>query len=251
MFLQVTLVALNGLVHYRLLTNRPVTRRWMLVLSAMDIALATASITIASGFDSFIFVAYCPALVLFALVFASVRLGLAWTTMAAVAYSIVSLSLDPGIDRDAGDGRVLVAMYALVSGVCLITRFERRETSMTTAMKPSRRGNSSCSEGWTPTGYRVPIHHCAASHRFWRNNRVPWPSGQGPCSLVKRRLLNCDGMCGGFFQRGTNGWCRWLWSPRGAPAPGCDWRASGQASLTPRCLLVPDHWHRDGLCCRP
>ena len=94
MFLQVTLVALNGLVHYRLLTNRPVTRRWMLVLSAMDIALATASITIASGFDSFIFVAYCPALVLFALVFASVRLGLAWTTVAAVAYSIVSLSLD-------------------------------------------------------------------------------------------------------------------------------------------------------------
>ena len=179
MFLQVTLVALNGLVHYRLLTNRPVTWRWMLALSAMDSALVTASIVIASGFDSFIFVAYCPALVLFALVFASVRLGLAWTTMAAVAYSIVSLSLGPGINSDAGDGRVLVAMYALVFGVCLITRFERRETSMTTAMKPSRRGNSSCSEGWTPTGYRVPIHHCAASHRFWRNNRMPWPSGQG------------------------------------------------------------------------
>ena len=178
-FLQVTLVALNGLVHFRLLTNRPVTWRWMLAGSAVDIALITASITIGSGFDRFIFVAYCPALVLFALVFASVRLGLAWTTMAAVAYSIVSLSLDPGIDRDAGDGRVLVAMYALVSGVCLITRFERRETSMTTAVKPSRRGNSSCSEGWTPTGYRVPIRHCAASHRFWRNNRVPWPSGQG------------------------------------------------------------------------
>ena len=71
------------------------------------------------------------------------------------------------------------AMYALVFGVCLITRFERRETSMTTAMKPSRRGNSSCSEGWTPTGYRLPIHRCAASHRFWRNNRMPWPSEQG------------------------------------------------------------------------
>ena len=129
LLVQVTLVALNGLVHYRLLTNRPVTWRWMLVLCAMDIALVTASIVIAPGFNSFIFVAYYPALVLFALVFTSVWLGLAWTTMAAVAYSIVSLSLGSGIDRDAGDEKALVArlaaMYLLVLGVCLITRFER------------------------------------------------------------------------------------------------------------------------------
>ena len=129
LFVQVTLVALNGLVHFRLLTNRPVTWRWMLALCAMDIALVTASIVIAPGFNSFIFVAYYPALVLFALVFTSVWLGLAWTTMAAVVYSIVSLSLGSGIDRDAGDEKVLVArlgaMYLLVLGVCLITRFER------------------------------------------------------------------------------------------------------------------------------
>ena len=129
LFVQVTLVALNGLVHFRLLTNRPVTWRWMLALSAMDIALVTASIVIAPGFNSFIFVAYYPALVLFALVFTSVRLGLAWTTVAAAAYSIVSLSVGSGLDRDAGDEQVLVArlatMYALVLGVCLITRFER------------------------------------------------------------------------------------------------------------------------------
>ena len=108
MFLQVTLAALNELVHFRLLAKRPVTWRWMLVLSAVDIALIMASITIGSGFDRFIFVAYCPALVLFALVFTSVRLGLAWTTMAAVAYSIVSLSLGSGIDRDVGDEKVRV-----------------------------------------------------------------------------------------------------------------------------------------------
>ena len=92
-------------------------------------ALVTASIVIAPGFDSFIFVAYYPALVLFALVFTSVWLGLAWTTMAAAAYSIVSLSVGSGLDRDADDEKVLVvrlaAMYILVLGVCLITRFER------------------------------------------------------------------------------------------------------------------------------
>ena len=129
LLVQVPLVALNGLVHFRLLTNRPVTWRWMLALSAMDIALITASIVVWGGFDRFIFVAYYPALVLFALVFTSVWLGMAWTTMAAVAYSIVSLSVGSGLDRDAGDEKVLVArlaaMYLLVVGVCLITRFER------------------------------------------------------------------------------------------------------------------------------
>ena len=129
LFPQLALVTLNGLVHYRLLTKRPVTWRWMLVLSMMDLALITASIVIGAGFDSFIFVAYYPALMLFAMVFTSVWLGLAWTTMAAVAYSIVSLSVDSGLDLDAGDERVLVArlaaMYTLVLGVCLITGFER------------------------------------------------------------------------------------------------------------------------------
>ena len=40
--LHVPLVTLNGLVHYRPKTNRPVTWRWMLVLSVMDLALNTA-----------------------------------------------------------------------------------------------------------------------------------------------------------------------------------------------------------------
>ena len=69
--LLVPLAALNGLVHFRLLTNRPVTWRWMLALSAMDIALITASITIGPAFDSFAFVAYYPALALSVVVFTS------------------------------------------------------------------------------------------------------------------------------------------------------------------------------------
>ena len=118
-FLLVPLVTLNGLVHYRPETNRPVTWRWMLVLSAMDLALITANIAIVGGLDRFIFVAYYPALVLFAMVFTSVWLGLAWTTMAAVAYSMVSLNVGSGLDRDAGDEKVLVAW--------LPTERERRE----------------------------------------------------------------------------------------------------------------------------
>ena len=134
--LMVPLVALNGLVHFRLRTNRPVTWRWMLLLSATDIALATSSISLGPGFDSYVFVAYYPAIALFAVVFTSLWLSLAWTTLAAVAYTFVSLTAGAGLDLDAGDEKVLLgrlaAMYALVLCVSLITRFERmrRQTAV-------------------------------------------------------------------------------------------------------------------------
>ncbi len=134
--LMVPLVALNGLVHFRLLTNRPVTWRWMLLLSAMDIALATSSISVGPGFDSYVFVAYYPALALFAVIFTSLWLSLAWTTMTAVAYTLVCWRVGVGLDIDAGDEKVLLgrlaAMYALVLCVSLITRFERmrRQTAV-------------------------------------------------------------------------------------------------------------------------
>ena len=127
--LMVPLTTLNGLVHFRLLTNRPVTWRWILLLSAMDIALITASISIGPGFDSFVFVAYYPALALFVLVFTSLWLGLAWTTMTVGAYALVIWTVDSSLDVGAGDEKVLLgrlaAMYALVACVSLITRFER------------------------------------------------------------------------------------------------------------------------------
>ena len=139
--LMVPLVALNGLVHFRLRTNRPVTWRWMLLLSAMDIALATSSISVGPGFDSYVFVAYYPALALFAVVFTSLWLSLAWTTMTAVAYTFVSLAVGAGLDLDAGDEKVLLgrlaAMYAMVLCVSLITRFER--TRRQTAVDRERR----------------------------------------------------------------------------------------------------------------
>ena len=127
--LHVPLVTLNGVVHYRLWTNKPVTWRWMLVLSAMDIGLITAAIAIDGEFQNFTFLAYYPALALFAAVFTSPWLVLAWTTMAAIAYSTANVGAGSGFDLDDGDLRVLVsrlaAMYATVLCVNLITRFER------------------------------------------------------------------------------------------------------------------------------
>ena len=119
----------NGLVHYRLLTNRTVTWRWMLLLSAMDVVLTTVGVVIGGGFASFIFLAYYPALAIFAVVCSSTWFSLAWTTMAAVAYSVVCLTAGSGLDLDAGKEKVLVARLALmclmVLGISLISRFER------------------------------------------------------------------------------------------------------------------------------
>ena len=128
-FLNVSLAAINGVVHYRLLTNRPVTWRWMLALSALDIALITANIAVGGRFDNLIFVTYYPALAIFAVAFSSLRLILAWVTATAVAYSLVSVTAGPGLDFEVGQDHVFVGrlsvMYLVAVGISLIVRFER------------------------------------------------------------------------------------------------------------------------------
>ena len=75
--LNVMLATLNGVFHYRLLTNRPVTWRWMVGLSAMDIALITANIAVSGRFDNYIFLTYYPALGAIAVIFTSFRVNMA------------------------------------------------------------------------------------------------------------------------------------------------------------------------------
>ena len=129
LFLSVPLLAFNGFVHYRLRRDRAVTWRWLLFLSGMDIVLITAAVIIGGDFHLFSYVTYYPALALFAIVFASLWLSLAWATMAAAIYAVVSLTVGPGLDFDAGQEKALlfrvVAMYAVVASVSLIARFER------------------------------------------------------------------------------------------------------------------------------
>ncbi len=128
-FLQVPLVVLNGLVHHRLLTGRPLTWRWMLAISVLDIALITANVAVLGDFHSLVFVAYYPALAAFAVIFTSPRLGLAWATAAALTYSGVSGGVGDGLDLDTGEEKVLVArvaaMYVIVLCISLVVRFER------------------------------------------------------------------------------------------------------------------------------
>jgi len=139
--LVVPLVAVNGLFHWGILLKRPVTWRWMLLLSGSDVALISASVSSFAGLEQFVFVAYYPSLAMFALVFTSIRVGLAWTTLTAGAYTIATQISAGGLDVAEGDERVLLArlaaMYALVLCVMLVTRFER--TGRRAAMERERR----------------------------------------------------------------------------------------------------------------
>ena len=132
LLLNVPLVAFNGLVHWRLRRGRGVSWGWLLFLSGMDVALISAAVVIGGEFHLFSYVAYYPALALFAAVFPSLWLGVAWTTLVGAVYAVVSVTVGPGLDFDAGQEKALLArlmaMYAVVAAVSLIARFERART---------------------------------------------------------------------------------------------------------------------------
>ena len=125
----VLVAAVNGFVHFWLQTNRSVTRFWMLVLCAVDIALITGNIAVNGRFDGYFFVAYYPALAVFAVVFTSLWLVLAWATATAVVYYLVSVAAGPGLDPEVVQDNALAArlsvMYVVAVGVSLVVRFDR------------------------------------------------------------------------------------------------------------------------------
>ena len=123
------LFATNGYLHYRVATERTVSWRLMLALSALDVAMLSAGVVAHDGFKSPFLVGYYPFLAMFAVVFGSVRLTLAWVTMTAVVYAAICLAVEPGLDFSTDDEEKLLirvaGMYLVVVVVNLISRMER------------------------------------------------------------------------------------------------------------------------------
>ena len=127
--LAMLLLATNGYLHYRLATERAVSWRWMLALSALDLAMLSGGVAAHRGLETPFFVGYYPSLALFAVVFGSVRLTLVWVTLTALVYAALCLAVEPGLDFSANDEEILLirvaGMYLVVVVVNLISRVER------------------------------------------------------------------------------------------------------------------------------
>ena len=103
---------------------------WIFAFGVADIVLITVATWFTGGLDHyFIFLLYYPALAWFAVFFSSFTLTFGWVTVAAVAYAIVSVSADSGLDLEMLDDKVLLSrifvMYLVVASVNLVARAER------------------------------------------------------------------------------------------------------------------------------
>ena len=119
----------NGLIHYRLLKRRPITQRLLLLLSATDVAQIAFAVYVLGGYSTFAFLAFYPALGLFAVLFPSLWATLAWTSMATLIYVAVCLWTGGGIDLGLGQEKVLIGriitMYVIAVCIGMLVRYER------------------------------------------------------------------------------------------------------------------------------
>ena len=125
----VALAVLNGYVHWRIWNGQPITRRYVLALSVMDLVVITAGIGVTSRFGNSFFVFYYPALLGLSLVFSSRRLSFTAVTLVATAYGALSITLEPGVSYATWEEKVLfiriAMMFAVVAAANLMTRIER------------------------------------------------------------------------------------------------------------------------------
>ena len=124
------LMAVNGYVWWRIRSTCRVDPRWLLALSALDVACITFSLSLSGGFDSRYFPMHYLLVALFAWLFTSPYLVIAWTTMEVASYAAVCLFAGDGVDLGQQEEKVLfyrlLALYAVAISVNMVTRFERR-----------------------------------------------------------------------------------------------------------------------------
>ena len=126
------LVGLNGYTHYRLATEKAVTRGWILLNATLDVFILSGAVAIGGGFShqyQYLHLLYYPQLAGYAVVLTSFRLTMACATFVAALYLVVSLTVGDGIDTAAAEERTLLArilvMYTVAAIVNIIARFER------------------------------------------------------------------------------------------------------------------------------
>ena len=122
-------LAANGYVQWLIRRRGRVKPAWLLGLSALDLAVISFSTAISGGFNSPYFPAYYFAVAVFAYVFTAPRFVLPWTTLVVVIYSVLSFTVEPGLDLAGKEEQHLfyrvLALYAVSTAVGIIAGLER------------------------------------------------------------------------------------------------------------------------------
>ena len=122
-------LAANGYVQWLIHRRGTVKPVWLLGLSVLDLVVISFSTSISGGFNSPYFVVYYFAVAVFAYVFTAPGLVLAWTTLVAAIYSVLSFTVEPTLDIAAKEEqhlfyRVLI-LFAVAAVVSVISGLER------------------------------------------------------------------------------------------------------------------------------
>ena len=122
-------MAATGYVQYLIRRRGTVKPAWLFGLSALDVAAISFSVSLSGGFNSPYFALYYFAVAVFAYVFTAPRLVLPWTTLVVVVYSVLSVTVEPGLDIAGKEESRLfyrvVALYAVSAAVGIIAGLER------------------------------------------------------------------------------------------------------------------------------
>ncbi len=122
-------MAATGYVQYLIRRRGTVKPAWLFGLSALDVAAMSFSVSLSGGFNSPYFALYYFAVAVFAYVFTAPRLVLPWTTLVVVVYSVLSVTVEPGLDIAGKEESRLfyrvVALYAVSAAVGIIAGLER------------------------------------------------------------------------------------------------------------------------------
>ena len=119
----------NGLLHLRILANRPTAPPQLMVHSALDLTLISIVVACSGRFESDYFILCCLVLAMFAVLFASSWLNFVAATVVAAVYAALIVYVGPGVDLGSPDERALVirvlSLYGVVALVHLVVAVER------------------------------------------------------------------------------------------------------------------------------
>ena len=125
-----TIGAIYGYTLLQVHRTQVVTPLRLGIMSLIDVVVVSFSISLSGGFNSPYLPIYYIVVVMFAWVFISPGLSFVWTSMVAVVYTTLSVTVYPGMSMVEHDVKHLLyrilAMYAVGAAVSFIAGYERK-----------------------------------------------------------------------------------------------------------------------------